>query len=68
MLSLIRDPGSLSYGTLVLTYGLAIVVTFLTPILGISPGTVPVAISLLLGLLGIDLARVFIVRSRHSNN
>lgn len=68
MLSLIRDPGSLSYGNLALTYGLAIVVIFLTPILGISPGTVPVAISLLLGLLGIDLARVFIAGSRHADN
>lgn len=68
MLSLIRDPGSLSYGNLGLTYGLAIVVVFVTPILGISPGTVPVAISLLLGLLGIDLVRVFIARSRHSNS
>lgn len=68
MLSLIRDPGSLSYRSLALTYGLAIFVIFLTPILGISPGTVPGAISLLLGLLGIDLARVFIARSRHSNS
>lgn len=64
MLSLIRDPESLSYGNLAVTYGSAIGVVLLTPILGISPGAVPVAIILLLGLLGFDLVRLSIARSR----